>query len=295
MTDELAKRHKQELKELNVRGADMAKGKKGAERKAVEDQVFVMKKDMALRHEMELRELNQRLLDEPAPAPSAVDDGDASNDVADAKKPSRAQVRFLAKQEKERQERERLANAQAAKPSARDLEANALADQMANLGMRIVDVAPDGDCLFGAVAHQRRFHDDDAMNIAELRDLAASTMQKYPAMFVPFLPEGDSLDAYCAKVRTPAEWGGQLELRALALGLRRPIYVYSARAPVLQMCRQDFPTATAYRRASLLLHMLRAHAYTHTHARVVTYHENLYALGEHYNSAVPDGDGDDDA
>ena len=281
--DEMARRHKQELKELNVRGAEMAKGKKGAERKAVEDQVFVWKKDMALRHEMEIRELNQRLLDEPAQAPTAAVDGAASDDGAEGKKPSRAQQRFLAKQEKEKQERERLlAGAQSAKPSARDLEANALADQVANLGLRIVDIPPDGDCLFGAVAHQRRFHDDDdTVSIAKLRDLAASTMQKYPAMFLPFLPEGDSLDAYCAKVRTPAEWGGQLELRALALALRRPIFVYSARAPVVKMCHQDFPTATAYRRA-FFISVLR------DLPLAVTYHENLYALGEHYNSAVPE-------
>jgi len=68
---------------------------------------------------------------------------------------------------------------------------------------------------------------------------------------------------YCAKVESVAgaEWGGQVELRALAACLERQIHVYDSTAPLLVM-GEEF-TGPPLK---------------------VTYHRHYYSLGEHYNS-----------
>lgn len=106
-----------------------------------------------------------------------------------------------------------------------------------------------------------------------LRGIASSYMRNHPDEFCPFLglETGDpEFDAYCDKVAslTQAEWGGQLEIKALSAALQRPIMVYSANAPV--MCMNDSSAAVGE------VAPLR-----------VTFHSHYYALGEHYNSAIP--------
>ena len=59
-----------------------------------------------------------------------------------------------------------------------------------------------------------------------------------------------------------AEWGGQIELRALAVCLERQIHIYDASTGVLVMGEQ-FDAFNALK---------------------VTYHRHYYSLGEHYNS-----------
>lgn len=63
-----------------------------------------------------------------------------------------------------------------------------------------------------------------------------------------------------------SDWGGQLELRALACALETPIHVFSAEADVISM-GDEF----AAMRQPLQL----------------TYHLHYYTLGEHFNSVAP--------
>ena len=62
-----------------------------------------------------------------------------------------------------------------------------------------------------------------------------------------------------------AEWGGEVEIRAMSARLGRRIFVYDAEAPLLRM-GEDSPEAMA--RPPLRL----------------AYHRHYFALGEHYNS-----------
>ena len=86
-------------------------------------------------------------------------------------------------------------------------------------------------------------------------------------------------------------WGGQLELQALSQTLNRTIEVYSADAPVLTMnedaCAGWQETATVQQNShddgddTQALPPLR-----------VSFHRHYFALGEHYNSIIPNNDSD---
>ncbi|ROT34642.1 cysteine proteinase [Sodiomyces alkalinus F11] len=92
------------------------------------------------------------------------------------------------------------------------------------------DIRPDGHCLFSAVADQLQQHgiplrgggggtdgndgNDEDPPYRIVRKAATGWMAGRPDDYAPFLEE--PLDAYLAKIRDTAEWGGQLELAALA-------------------------------------------------------------------------------
>ena len=108
---------------------------------------------------------------------------------------------------------------------------------------------------------------DEDMDFVRLRQLAAAYLRGHAEEFAPFLGmEAASIEfeEYCAKVDsvTGAEWGGQIELRALADALERQIHIYDSTTPLLVM-GQDFPDSNPLK---------------------LTYHRHYYSLGEHYNS-----------
>lgn len=101
-----------------------------------------------------------------------------------------------------------------------------------------------------------------------LRGVAAAHIRNHAEDFSPFIgveAQDPEFDAYCDKVAsvTDAEWGGQLEVKALSAALEVPILIYAADGPVITMNDAGSSTATPLR---------------------ITYHKNYYTLGEHYNS-----------
>lgn len=62
-----------------------------------------------------------------------------------------------------------------------------------------------------------------------------------------------------------SDWGGQLELRALACALSTPIHVFSAESDVIPMGEE----------------------FTGREPLKLTYHLHYYTLGEHFNSVMP--------
>jgi OTU domain-containing protein 6 len=87
------------------------------------------------------------------------------------------------------------------------------------------------------------------------------------APFCEFTDDVPDFQTYVNRVRSSADWGGHLELRALSLALNRPMLVYSAqsREPLL-----------IEERGSEISDPIR-----------LSFHLNSYALGEHYNQVVP--------
>lgn len=71
-------------------------------------------------------------------------------------------------------------------------------------------------------------------------------------------------EEYCDRVASTSEWGGQLELRALAHALCMPIQVFTADSDIFTM-GAEFDTKEPLQ---------------------LTYHLHYYTLGEHYNSVV---------
>ena len=106
----------------------------------------------------------------------------------------------------------------------------------------------------------------------QLRVMASDYIRRRSEDFAPFIgcsPDDEAFNQYCEKVASEAlaEWGGELEIRALSECLGYPIYIYSASSPLLKM--GDDSTGLKPIRLS--------------------YHRHFYALGEHQNSVIPAG------
>lgn len=151
----------------------------------------------------------------------------------------------------------------------------------------------DGNCLYRAVADQCRPRDKDNLDtnltvtedldlsdFVTMRKLAGAHIRQHPDSFAPFLgfdAADPEFESYCSKIEnvSGAEWGGQLEVRALSECLRRPIHIYEAAAPVIKMGEETAARVDSSVESS-----------STTEPIIVTYHRHYYALGEHYNSVT---------
>ncbi|CAI6100581.1 unnamed protein product [Clonostachys chloroleuca] len=129
------------------------------------------------------------------------------------------------------------------------------------------EIAPDGHCLFSAVADQLRLNDvslggaEGEPEYKVVRRAASSYMVENADDFAPFLEE--DLEPYAAKMRDTAEWGGQLELMALA---RR----YGVEIRVIQDGRTEKIGEEEGKASGKTIWL--------------AYYRHGYGLGEHYNS-----------
>eukprot|EP00940_MAST-03C_sp_MAST-3C-sp2_P001830 g1830.t1 len=189
---------------------------------------------------------------------------------------SRAQKRRMKKAEAERkrqEEKDALRRALAGS-SSRERELAAISAKLKKIGLRMKEIPSDGHCLYRAIVHQLTttksgYCPSTKDGHLEIRKLAANFMRTHEDDFLPFLTtaigqsaEG-ALAKHCSRVESSADWGGQLELRAIAQALKKPIVVHSADAPSVRM-GEDFSGPP--------LHL--------------TYHKHYYALGEHYNATL---------
>lgn len=157
------------------------------------------------------------------------------------------------------------------------------------LGVKMWEINPDGHCLFSAVADQLAILGivpSSQATYTETRRAAADYIQAHPDDFLPFLPslEGEDsagstesglmsqqeFEAYCAKIRDTAVWGGEPEILALSKAYNVPIHVIQGPAPHIVVHNpSDTPPPDDSR-------VVR-----------ISYHRRMYGLGEHYNSLRP--------
>ncbi|KAI8905766.1 hypothetical protein DFJ77DRAFT_478889 [Powellomyces hirtus] len=157
-------------------------------------------------------------------------------------------------------------------PNQKEVEDSAIAEMLVPLGLQIKQIAPDGHCMYNAVAHQLSVRaGDDNKTYKDIRSLAADFLRTHTDDFIPFLvnKNGDMLNpdeyqAYCDGVEKTADWGGQTELQAIARALKRPIHIVQAGSPTLTV-GEEFTSEPLY----------------------VSYHRHAYGLGAHYNSLLP--------
>lgn len=182
-------------------------------------------------------------------------------------------------------------------PNMREIELAKMNKLLAEEGLKVKEVPADGHCMYRAIADQLRVlqssssyttlqipstlmslvsdRNSTAENIvACLRAMTAEHILTEKEEFAPFLDidvsstsdAPEELLAYCNRIRSmdSAEWGGQIELKALSALLSCQIVVYDLTAPSSKITMGE-GTADS------------------TPVRV-TYHRHFYALGEHYNS-----------
>ncbi|KAI4863118.1 cysteine proteinase [Hypoxylon rubiginosum] len=140
------------------------------------------------------------------------------------------------------------------------------------------EIQPDGHCLFSAVADQLQ-NRSIPLGVPEsetkgkpppayrvVRRAATDYMEAHADDFAPFLEE--PLASYVTKIRDTAEWGGQLELAALA-------GAYGVEIRVLQDGRTETIEPSAGREGE---------GEGERQTIWLAYYRHGYGLGEHYNS-----------
>lgn len=202
----------------------------------------------------------------PPPAPSSQ-----------SRKPNRQKVR-LARRAADQEAVAAAAAAEASSlPDLKARERSRMLEEFEKRGLSEKEVAANGHCMYSAVADQMRqlglslgsgekseqnktedVYKDDYKTV---RTTAAEYMAGNAEDFVPFLEE--PLQEYLHKVKDTGEWGGQLELLALAKAYEINIHVLQGDGRVEEI---EGASSTPAKDAWL------------------AYYRHGFGLGEHYNS-----------
>jgi len=301
--EEMQKKHRQEQKDLQARVTQKKKSATKKTRKGVNDECAELERQLKDRHNNETLSLaqdadpsqkdNQELqvngqesstVQQPANGVEAsiadlsISDKTDESISAHTKKPNLQKAR-LARRAAEQEAAAGQAAKEAAKlPDLRARESEAMQSEYQKRGLREHPIRSDGHCLYAAVADQLIQNDLDLMpkfsinglDMGDLspkmaykatRNVAASYIAAHPDDFVPFLEE--PLDIYVQTIRKTGEWGGHLELLALARAYVVDINVLQADGKVETIeCGSGGETKPLW----------------------LAYYRHSYGLGEHYNS-----------
>jgi OTU domain-containing protein 6 len=297
--EELQAKHRKELRELQALITQKKKSASKKTRKGVNDECARLEAKLKEKQQSELAELGgdtsgqtnraeehvgetseSSAEAEPAEtvtngvASLAVDD-EALSQSKGGKKPNRQKAR-LARRAAERQEEVAKAEEEASNmPDLRAKEQETMDAAIKSKGLRMKEIRADGHCLYSAVADQLsersiglRLSIRPSMVEGEepyrtVRRTAAEYITKNKDDFEPFLEE--PLSAYVRKVGETGEWGGQLELLALAKAYGVNISVLDGNGGVHEI--EGAQDGKSEERRIWL-----------------AYYRHGFGLGEHYNS-----------
>lgn len=289
--EELQARHRKELKDLQSRVTQKKKQASKKTRKGVNEECERLEAELKSKQESEVAEFNGEASEPPTEALEELaleQDGPEPEPEADVKPAAQtngaAPAPAQAQGGKRNRQKERLARRAAeqeelAKQAAE--EANDLPDMkqqerermlayMKERGLQEKEIRADGHCLYSAVADQLGQLEiplgaapgaEPQIPYKTTRAAAAGWIESHPDDFAPFLEE--PLPDYLHKVRETGEWGGQLELLALAKS-------YGVEINVLQ----DFGR------------VVRIEPESDAAGKTIWlgYYKHGFGLGEHYNS-----------
>mmetsp|Transcript_22028 Transcript_22028/g.33479 ORF Transcript_22028/g.33479 Transcript_22028/m.33479 type:complete len:298 (+) Transcript_22028:75-968(+) len=291
--DELKAKHKKEVRGFesekrnalrNIKGS-AGKGKKGKEVFAIAEDEWVIKfQSLTERHQTELELLaNNNKCGVPE---NREDQGIASShEPTEEEKVEKAKQKALAKRlhkkqqqtAKEKAREKKIEDEKKNAPNPRQLEIDAITTlYLAKKNLDIEEVAADGNCLYRAVAMQLKLILPETEKTHQnLRSICADEMLSKKVEYEPFADlqemKVNSFEEYVEKVRNSSEWGGHLELRALAQSLEKTIVVYSIEEPL----EIKFQSGDPEKDEDDYDHKIR-----------LSFHRQYYVLGEHYNSVV---------
>ncbi len=99
----------------------------------------------------------------------------------------------------------------------------AFEERLEKIGLHLVEVEADGNCLFRALAHQS-FCDEGKHK--ELRAECVRHLLEHRNRFEIFCTS--DFDAYCRRMEKDGTWAGELEIRAMEEVLDRVVLIYSS-------------------------------------------------------------------
>jgi len=262
-------RHKNELRNFKKEWDVKIKKAKGKQKKELKKE-----KEAA---EQELKDKQAKELEALQSGGKKEEDGGKEEEVAanpmavqantGPKKETKAMKRRRKKEERERQELAQIEEEKKNMVDHKGIEIRKIQNKL-GLGWICKHIEADGHCLFRAVADQLK---DPTQDFAALRQLCRSYMDEHRDDFSAFIAEddGDNFDDYLDKLVDMKDvlWGGQLEINALANGLKRKIVVYKADGDPHEAIPQDGLNEEE--------EPIR-----------LSYHLHYMGLGEHYNSLV---------
>ncbi|XP_003737762.1 deubiquitinase OTUD6B [Galendromus occidentalis] len=196
----------------------------------------------------------------------AGDDGKdltAESDSPVAHKTSKAEKRREKKRQESLERQQRIEEQEGMNVNLpRAIEQKSLVEKLKSDGLKIHDIAPDGNCLFSAISHQLKKH-GQSLSTTELRKLCSNHIRDHRSEFEAFIVE-DDFDSYCDRIeKDQACWGGQIELQALSSELQSKVIVYQADGPNIVFGEDSFKSTIT-----------------------LSFHRHLIKSGEHYNSVV---------
>ncbi len=292
-TNELRAKHRREQKDLQGRITQKRKNATKKTRKGVNDECEALERDLKQRQQSEIEALHSSSVgdaiqnlgldieDGPDQAETTVGllvksvsfDATAQDKSEEAqpaqqrsKKPNRQKER-LARRAAEQEAQVATAAEEAANmPNLRYQEMTAMNNQLKQHDLDETFIQPDGHCLYSACAHglnpdevkKSGPHSPPYQNV---RYAAADFISQHADDFVPFLEE--PLDSYVKKIKQTAEWGGQLELQAIARA-------YHVNINVLQ--------------ADGRVEKIESGAESKGNDVWLAYYRHSFGLGEHYNA-----------
>ncbi|TVY29550.1 OTU domain-containing protein [Lachnellula hyalina] len=238
-------RHRKEQKDLQSRLTQKKKGATKKNRKGVNTECEGLERQLKERQEQEILALGG----DPVPEDNEVQIDDEPTDVKGDVKGiiqsletttiSEPTTSENGQPRKRNRQKERLARRAAEQdavveeakkeaanqPDPKAIERDIMLKQFKIQGLAEKVIRPDGHCLFSAVADQlsqmgiplgagldAELKEDQRYKA--VRKAAAKYIEGHPDDFVAWLDE--PLDKYVEKIRDTAEWGGHLELHALA-------------------------------------------------------------------------------
>ncbi|KAK1728716.1 hypothetical protein CaCOL14_005433 [Colletotrichum acutatum] len=308
--EQMQSRHRKEQRDLVGRITSKKKNATKKTRKGVNDECAELERQLKAKHEEEVAGLSgggvaeevqdnddEATRDETAEVAEKLRDttiSESETPVGEEKEQTQTHAQGQGQGKKRNRQKERLARRAAEVEAAaekaqeeasgmtdhRGIEKTYMLKEFKANGLEEKEIAPDGHCLFSAVADQLRQLGIPLASAEEassgggdstqklpykvVRRAAAEYMVSHPDDFAPFLEEG--LEGYVRRIRDTAEWGGQLELAALAS-------VYGVEIRVVQDGRTERIGPAA-----------GGDGEEEKKEIWLAYYRHGYGLGEHYNS-----------
>ncbi|KAJ5871448.1 uncharacterized protein N7529_003801 [Penicillium soppii] len=307
--EELLSKHRKEQKDLQGRITQRKKSATKKTRKGVNDECDRMQQELSDKQQAEIAGLNgdpvEGLEDlsleddqptedqpetpkEPEPKPEAESTSEPST-----KKPNRQKARLARRAAEQAAQSAAAAEEAATQTNYRGNEQEVMDAVFKKLGLKEVEVTPDGHCLYSAVAKQL---DESGLGLRPdpsrivlqsstqsridtvaspqhdgyraVRAVAADFITEHKEDFEAFMEE--PLESYTRKIKLTAEWGGQLELQAIARAYGLEINVVQSDGRMEKIDSGESFDEEEKRKRVIWL----------------AYYRHTYGLGEHYNALV---------
>lgn len=313
--EELLSQHRKEQKDLQGRITQKKKSATKKTRKGVNDECDRMQQELSEKHKSEIALLNGDSV--PGLEDLSLEDGQPSDEPtneletpqeqvsepkeeaqppsepSNPKKPNRQKARLARRAAEQAAQSAAAAEEAATQTNYRGNEQEVMDAVFEKLGLKEVEVTPDGHCLYSAVAKQL---DESGLGLRPdpsrivlqsstqsrietvaspqhdgyraVRAVTADFISEHKEDFEAFMEE--PLESYTRKIKLTAEWGGQLELQAIARAYGVEVNVVQSDGRMEKIeSGESFDEEEKRKRVIWL-----------------AYYRHTYGLGEHYNALM---------